>query len=50
MRTIENVDKIVVISEGRVAEEGTPKELYEQKDGIYRHMHDLQSASAGWTI
>jgi len=50
MRTVENVDKIVVIRDGMVAEEGTPKELYAKKDGIYRHMHDLQSSNAQWSI
>lgn len=50
MRTVENVDKIVVIRDGMVAEEGTPEELYAKKDGIYRHMHDLQSSSAQWSI
>ncbi len=50
MRTVENVDKIVVINEGKVAEQGKPQELYEKKDSIYRHMHDLQTASADWSI
>ena len=50
MRTVENVDKIVVISDGRVAEQGKPKELYEKQDSIYRHMHDLQSSNAKWSI
>ena len=50
MRTIENVDKIVVINEGRVAEQGSPKELYAKENSIYRHMHDLQSSSAKWSI
>ena len=50
MRTVENVDKIVVINDGKVAEKGKPQELYEKKDSIYRHMHDLQTASADWSI
>ena len=50
MRTVENVDRIVVISDGKVAEQGSPKELYARENGIYRHMHDLQTASAGWSI
>ncbi len=50
MRTVENVDKIVVIRDGRVAEQGSPKQLYAKQDGIYRHMHDLQSLSAEWSI
>jgi ATP-binding cassette subfamily B protein len=50
MRTVENVDKIVVINEGKVAEQGKPQELYEKKDSIYRHMHDLQTFNADWSI
>ncbi len=50
MRTVENVDKIVVIRDGMVAEQGSPKQLYAKQDGIYRHMHDLQSLSAEWSI
>ena len=50
MRTVENVDKIVVINDGKVAEQGKPQELYRKKDSIYRHMHDLQTSSADWSI
>jgi len=50
MRTVENVDKIVVINDGKVAEQGKPQELYEKRDSIYRHMHDLQSSNAKWSI
>ncbi|MCR5066769.1 MAG: ABC transporter ATP-binding protein/permease [Erysipelotrichaceae bacterium] len=50
MRTVENVDKIVVIDDGKVAEQGKPQELYEKQDGIYRHMHELQSSNAKWSI
>lgn len=45
MRTIANADKIVVLKEGRVAESGTPAELY-QSGGIYASMVDLQRANS----
>ena len=50
MRTIEAADKIVVLSEGKVAEQGSPEELYKKTDGIFRRMSDLQSASMKWSI
>ena len=50
MRTVEAADKIVVLSDGRVAEEGSPAELLSNKDSIFRHMMQLQGASAGWSI
>lgn len=50
MRTVEAADKIVVLKDGKVAEEGSPKELYENEDGIFRRMADLQSASAAWSV
>lgn len=49
MRTVEAVDKVVVLKDGTVAEEGTPAELME-KDGLFRHMVELQKQSAGWKI
>ena len=49
MRTIANADYIVVLKEGKVAEEGTPEELM-STNGIYRHMTNLQMQSAGWKI
>ena len=50
MRTVEAADKIVVLVEGQVAEEGSPAELLAKEDGIFRRMAQLQSASAGWSI
>ena len=50
MRTVEAADKIVVLKDGIVAEEGTPKELYSNANGIFRRMADLQSASAAWSV
>ena len=50
MRTVEAADKIVVLEDGMVAEEGSPGELLAKEDGIFRRMTQLQSASAGWSI
>ena len=50
MRTVEAADKIVVLADGKVAEEGSPAELFAKEDGIFRRMTQLQSASAGWSI
>ena len=49
MRTVDGADKIMVLSGGIVAEQGSPAELYARK-GLYTHMVDLQSASQNWTI
>ena len=49
MRTVAGADKIVVLSDGVVAEQGSPDELY-NKNGIYRHMVDLQTSSQNWKI
>ena len=49
MRTVAGADKIVVLANGVVAEQGIPSELY-KKNGIYTHMVDLQSASGKWKI
>ena len=50
MRTVEAADRIVVLADGKVAEEGSPDELLAKEDGIFRRMTQLQSASAGWSI
>lgn len=44
MRTVAGADKIVVLADGVVGEQGAPGELY-KKNGIYTRMVDLQSAS-----
>ena len=48
-KTVADADKIVVLKDGVVAEQGTPAEL-EAKDGIYRHMKATQMEAAGWTL
>lgn len=47
MRTVDGVNKIVVLKDGTVAEQGSPKEL-KAKDGIYKHMLDTQVQSEQW--
>lgn len=49
MRTVEAADKIVVLADGKVAEEGSPAELME-KGGLYRRMAELQRQSAEWRL
>ena len=48
MRTVMNADRIVLLSDGRVTEIGTPTELLE-KNGAFRRMAQLQSESMEWT-
>ena len=49
MRTVAGADKIVVLSDGTVAEEGSPKDLKE-KNGVYAHMVKLQTESQNWKL
>lgn len=41
LSTIENADRILVIDDGRVVEDGTHQSLI-ALDGIYKHMHKMQ--------
>ena len=50
MRTVEAADKIVVLADGKVAEEGSPAELLKKEDGLFRRMTRLQTAGAEWSI
>lgn len=49
MRTVEAADKIVVLADGKVAEDGSPQELME-KGGLFRRMVELQRQSAKWQL
>lgn len=49
MRTISNADKIVVLDDGKIAEQGSPEELL-SKDGLFKRMVDLQNLSGEWKI
>ncbi len=47
MRTVDGVNKIVVLKDGTVAETGSPAEL-KKAGGIYKHMADMQLCSEQW--
>ena len=47
LRTIANADKIVVLDDGNIVEEGTHDDLV-SSNGLYRHLWDLQLRSSSW--
>lgn len=49
MRTIANADKIVVLDDGKIAEQGSPEELI-ACDGLFKRMVELQKLSGEWEI
>ena len=49
MRTIEAADKIIVLADGKVAEQGSPNELMSQ-NGLFSRMVKLQQQSSNWKL
>lgn len=49
MRTVANASHLIVLENGQVKEEGTPEQL-RRKNGVYKHMLDLQNISNEWKI
>lgn len=49
MRTVAGADKVVVLSDGTVAEQGQPDKLLSQ-NGIYTRMVKLQTEGQNWAI
>ena len=50
MRTVEAADKIVVLKDGKVAEEGSPATLRANEHSLFARMRHLQSESAKWSV
>lgn len=50
MRTVMNADKIVVLKEGRVVEQGSPEILMKDDRGLFKRMVSLQNKSAQWAV
>ena len=49
LRTIAEADKIIVLDEGQLEEEGTHQELMEKK-GLYHKLYTIQKESMGWSV
>lgn len=49
LRTIQDADQIIVLEEGKIAEQGRHDELI-KNNGIYQHMYSLQHESDQWKV
>lgn len=49
LTTVQNADKIYVLKDGKIAEEGTHAQLMEQK-GIYSDMYEEYRTSVAWKV
>lgn len=49
MRTVTSANKIVVLKDGKVAEQGTPEELLKQR-GMFADMVEKQAKSINWQL
>jgi ABC-type multidrug transport system fused ATPase/permease subunit len=47
---VRDADRIVVLENGEVREEGRHEELLRQPGGLYCRLHDLQFASDGQAV
>lgn len=47
LSTLKNADRIIVLEEGAIAEEGTHDELMAIEDGVFKHLVDIQSEVSG---
>jgi len=43
LSTVKNADKLVVLEDGKIVEEGTHAALMEQNDGLYRRLVEMQT-------
>ena len=43
LSTLKNMDRIIVLNNGKIIEEGTIKELLKNKDGTFYHLYKLQT-------
>ena len=43
LSTIKRADRILVIENGSIAEQGSHSELLNMKNGVYKHLYELQA-------
>ena len=49
LATVQNADQILVLEDGRIAEQGTHTELIRQ-DGLYRRFTEIRQRTEGWKL
>lgn len=49
LKTIKDADRIIVLYNGRIEEEGTHDELV-RKEGLYAHLWNIQESISGWKL
>ena len=49
LRTVAGADKIIVLDNGKMAQQGTHEELVVQ-DGLYKKLFTIQQESLGWSV
>ena len=49
LKTIKNADNIIVLEEGRIAEQGKHQELLNNK-GLYAKLWNIQEKTLGWKL
>lgn len=49
LKTIKNADKIIVLEEGRMVEQGTHEELLKH-EGLYHRLWSIQEKTTGWQL
>ena len=49
LNTVRKADKIIVVDEGRVTEQGTHDELM-KRDGTYRRFVNIREEAIGWKV
>ena len=49
LKTVRHADKILVVDQGKIVQQGTHEELMEQ-DGIYRNFIDQRNQAVSWKL
>lgn len=49
LKTIKDADRIIVLDNGRIKEDGTHDELV-RKEGLYAHLWNIQESISGWKL